>query len=347
MTTSPESCTDIQQQLTDQLCQLAREFLADLDAQGRLVETGGAGVLKRLREQVETRGSLSDGYKVAVDVIESECGFPSAVALRVATALRRHGLISDREEEPEAHHESAPNPEPPTSMPRGAIVLPRPSRDTPHAASALPQPTVVPLSDLAPTIRPTSAQTTGTQEQRAADWDLAEARAITTAAKLQAENADRLEVMQIAPDRNRVTIAIRAMALGDWEYWLGAIGAPLNVPTRRAGWAQIASGQIDGVDIHLTAHGVPRLLDQAAESAEEPFCLGGRIYDLARGQVDRHGQVWLYLGQCQEGDMPLLTLCGTSGPVYPLSSIVMANGPLTPAEAEAVPVATRDTGGEQ
>ncbi|MBJ6636992.1 BN159_2729 family protein [Streptomyces sp. DHE7-1] len=64
-----------------------------------------------------------------------------------------------------------------------------------------------------------------------------------------------------------------------------------------------------------------------------PLRSGGRVYDLALNHTDRLGQMWLYDGLRQADDTPLLTLDGTSGPPYPLTSIVEANGPLTPVAA--------------
>jgi hypothetical protein len=182
-------------------------------------------------------------------------------------------------------------------------------------------------------LAPLTAQSTGDEQARAADGEQAQPAAAVTAARLRTENADRLEVMQITSDHERVHVHIHALSLGDWEYWLGVIGAPPNAPTQPSGWAQKATGHLDGVEVHLTADAVPRLLEEAAHIAGEPFCLGGRIYDLALAHTDRLGQMWHYDGRRQEDDTPLLTLGGSSGPPYPLTSIVMANGPLTPAAA--------------
>ncbi|MFF3518906.1 BN159_2729 family protein, partial [Streptomyces sp. NPDC002573] len=80
---------------------------------------------------------------------------------------------------------------------------------------------------------------------------------------------------------------------------------------------------------------------EAAHRATEPYCLGGRVYDLALGHTDRLGQTWHYHGGRQEDDTPLFTLGGTSGPSYPLTSIVISNGPLTPAPAHPDNLGTR------
>ncbi|MFD8724505.1 BN159_2729 family protein [Streptomyces sp. NPDC059629] len=308
MTITPDNRTDVEQELAEQLGQLAQRFVARLKAEGRLVETGGAQALKRLQEQDEAQRSLREAAEGAFDIIDH-----------------------------------LPSPKPPTpTLPPHTFQA-----HTPHAPADVPQPTNlpqpagVPTAEQIPTISPAAAHSASTPDHSAADH--AQARSATTAARLRAENAGRLEVMQIAPDHERITIHIRALSLSDWEYWLAAIGAPLDAPTHRAEGAQIAAGQIDGIDVHLTAHEVPRLLDEATKAAEEPFHLAGRIYDLARGQIDRHGQTWLHLGQRQTDNMPLLTLCGTSGPLYPLTSIVMANGPLTASPTQTPPTTPPDT----
>ncbi|MER6358179.1 BN159_2729 family protein [Streptomyces sp. NPDC001634] len=400
MTTIPENPTDIEHELVEQLGQLARRFVADLQAQGRLVETGGAQVLKRLQEQDQTQHSLREADKDAdvaqrslrgadkvadeaqhslrvadkdADVAQRSLRVADKVADEVQRSLRgavkdadeaqrglrgadkdadvaqrslrvadkvadvaQHSLRGADKDADEAQHslreadegacdiiEFAPSPKPPTPTPQAHT----PRTHTPHPPLTVPQPAGAPTVEHTPTINPA----TSTQDPSTADQ--AQARAATTAARLQAENIHRLEVMQITSDHERVIIRIRALSLSDWEYWLAAIGAPLDAPTHRAPGAQIAAGQIDGIDVHLTAHEVPRLLDEAAQNAEDPFHLAGRIYDLARGQIDRHGQTWLHHGQRQNDDVPLLTLYGTSGPLYPLTSIIMANGPLTSGPA--------------
>ncbi|GEK04665.1 BN159_2729 family protein [Streptomyces sp. 1-11] len=184
---------------------------------------------------------------------------------------------------------------------------------------------------------PVPGQGPGAREPRTADGGQVQSPAAATAARLRAENAARLEVTQITADHEGVSVHIHAVSLGDWEYWLSAIGAPLNAPTHRSGWVQTATGRLDGVEVRLTAEAVPRLLQEAAQQATDPFLLGGRVYDLALGHTDRHGQTWHYQGRRQEDDTPLVTLGGTGGPSYPLTSIVVANGPLTPAAANPGP----------
>ncbi|MGW6260402.1 BN159_2729 family protein [Streptomyces sp. NPDC055085] len=459
MTPAPGGRTAVEADLADQLGAFAREFVAELEAQGRLVEVGGAGVLERLRTQVEAWRNGPEPYRVAVDTIVEDCGYPSEVAMRIATALNRRGLLPGGEE-PEPRHDHGPSALPLVPGARGAIVLHladrgagRPSAEAEaeaeveaegegdhdhdhehrhrheyshesgaagvseigyggghrrgrekwiengtgngvgrgsaggdgaegsagheaahgYAVAAAPEAlrgheiaagreeavarevtsaadrvhglAVAPVSEpvlpepvdgQVPRVRPAAARS------RTAGWDTASARAVSVAATLQSDHLARLEAMRITADGERVTVAIKATCLADWEYWLDAIGAARNVRTRTAGHAQVAAGTLDGVAVHLTAHGVPELLQEASDAAADPFYLWGRIYDLGVGQTDRSDRVWLSLGRRQdERGMPLLVLRGTAGPPYPLAAIVMAHGPLAPA---APPAAGTDGG---
>ncbi|MEU0784520.1 BN159_2729 family protein [Streptomyces sp. NPDC006173] len=437
MTPAPGGRTAVEAELAGQLGAFAREFIATLDAQGRLVEVGGAGVLERLRTQVESWRNGPESYRVAVETIVEDCGYPNEVAMRIATALNRKGLLPGAEE-PEPRHDRGPAAMPLLPAARGAIVLhladrgsgrpfaehvhgsghgeesgaerapeseyggrrgPGPNRENGiengsgngsadenasegpagheaahgHAVEVEPEAThgretaaghegahahetasgadgargtevaVVPepvpeaVDGQVPRVRPAAARS------RTAGWDTASARAVSVAATLQSEHLARLEAMRITADGERVTVAIKATCLADWEYWLDAIGAARNVRTRTAGHAQVAAGTLDGVAVHLTAHGVPELLQEASDAAADPFYLWGRIYDLGVGQTDRSDRVWLSLGRRQdERGMPLLVLRGTAGPPYPLAAIVMAHGPLT---TTALPAAGTDGGG--
>ncbi|MFE1287194.1 BN159_2729 family protein [Streptomyces sp. NPDC058751] len=425
MTTVPEIRSVVEANLAEQLGAFAREFVADLEAQGRLVEAGGAGVLERLRAQVEAARNHPEAYHAAVDTIVEDCGYPSEVAMRIATALNRKGLIPGDDAEPrrdrapasareqgerasgseapgseaseprhervpasvpdrgerapgaggaEPRHDRVPAPGPHGEEPARGGEEPGPRRD--HAPASVPDLTgpvpgggdpeprhdrasaspssflppargaiVLHLADRTPgrvaadrgaapvpqrvdgevpRVRPAAARS------RPVGWGSASARAVSVAASLQSDHLARLEAMQITADGERVTVAIKATCLEDWEYWLDAIGAPRNVRTRTAGHAQVAAGTLDGVAVHLTAHGVPELLQEASDEATDPFFLWGRIYDLGMGQVDRADRIWLALGRRQdERGMPLLVLRGADGPPYPLASIVMAHGPLT------------------
>ncbi|MFD7681200.1 BN159_2729 family protein [Streptomyces sp. NPDC060187] len=452
MTPAPGGRTAVEADLADQLGSFAREFVAELEAQGRLVEVGGAGVLERLRTQVEAWRNGPEPYRVAVDTIVEDCGYPSEVAMRIATALNRRGLLPGGEE-PEPRHDHGPSALPLVPGARGAIVLHladrgagRPSAEAEaegedgregdhehrhrreyshesgaagvseigyggghrkgrekwiengtgngvgrgsaggdgaegsagheaahgYAVDAAPEalrgheiaagreeavarevtsaadrvhgravapvsePVPEPVDGQVPRVRPAAARS------RTAGWDTASARAVSVAATLQSDHLARLEAMRITADGERVTVAIKATCLADWEYWLDAIGAARNVRTRTAGHAQVAAGTLDGVAVHLTAHGVPELLQEASDAAADPFYLWGRIYDLGVGQTDRSDRVWLSLGRRQdERGMPLLVLRGTAGPPYPLAAIVMAHGPLAPA---APPAAGTDGG---
>ncbi|MGW0285382.1 BN159_2729 family protein [Streptomyces sp. NPDC003236] len=213
----------------------------------------------------------------------------------------------------------------PAPAQQAAALAPVPAHQTVGLEPALAQQPTAPA--------PEPAQHTGVQESRTPGEDGSRPSAAVTAARLRAENAARLEVTGITADHDRVDVRIHAVSLSDWEYWLAAIGAPLNAPTHRSGWVQTATADLDGVEVRLTAEAVPRLLQEAAQRAADPFDLGGRVYDLALNHTDRLGQMWLYDGLRQADDTPLLTLDGTSGPPYPLTSIVEANGPLTPVAA--------------
>jgi hypothetical protein len=173
------------------------------------------------------------------------------------------------------------------------------------------------------------------RERQSVHEEQAQSPAVRTAARLRAEHAGRLDVTRIAAEHERVTVHVQALSLADWEYWLAAIGAPVNAPTHRAEGAQLATGHLDGVEIRLIADAVPRLLEEATRKAAEPYCLAGRVYDLALPHTDRHGQTWHYHGRRQEDDTPLLTLHGTGSPPYPLTSVVDANGPLIPGPSPA------------
>jgi hypothetical protein len=228
-------------------------------------------------------------------------------------------------EDPEPRHDRAPASSPLVPAARGAIVLHLADRGAgrpmaEHGAAPVPWR----VDGQVPRVRPAAART------RTIGWGSSSARAVSVAAALQSDHLARLEAMQISADGERVTVAIKATCLADWEYWLDAIGAARNVRTRTAGHAQVAAGTLDGVAVHLTAHGVPELLQEASDAAADPFYLWGRIYDLGMGQIDRADRIWLSLGRRQdERGMPLLILRGTDGPPYPLASIVMAHGPLT------------------
>ncbi|MFD8389159.1 BN159_2729 family protein [Streptomyces sp. NPDC059680] len=318
--------TDVEQELTARLSQLVHAFIADLNAQGRLVEPGGADTLRRLREQNRTQHSLPEAEPgdTAVTRTAAHPASGAPAPWEAITAPRAGEGTPGVPETPRPLHILCVS----QTAPASAHVLDSYDAPVGRPAAADPAP-----AQQAAEFGPVTGHSTGAQESRTADGEQAQPPAAATAARLRAENAGRLEVTQITSDHERVTVHINAMSLGDWEYWLTAIGAPLNAPTHRSGWAQTATGHLDGVEVRLTADAVPRLLEEAAQRTTEPFCLGGRIYDLALGHTDRLGQTWHYHGQRQEDDTPLFTLGGTSGLLYPLTTIVTANGPLTPAAA--------------
>ncbi|WP_306189657.1 MULTISPECIES: BN159_2729 family protein [unclassified Streptomyces] len=336
---------DVEQELMTRLGELARAFIADLNAQGRLVEIGGAEALRHLREQHDTRQAPPRTHPGGAEATDTAAHLvpraPAALWEAITTPATSRIPPSTLDASHPLHLLYAPH-------------------NSPH----------MPERDNAPDNAPAAAHGTGTEEshgthesamahdghgdgqqagpedqgqragheeqgQQAGREEPEQSAAARTAASLRAEHAGRLDVTRITADHDRVTVHIEALSLADWEYWLSAIGAPVNAPTHPAGGAQTATGQLDGVEIHLTADAVPRLLDEAARKATEPYCLAGRVYDLALPHTDRHGQTWQYHGQRQEDDTPLLTLHGTGSPPYPLTSILTANGPLIPSPASA------------
>jgi hypothetical protein len=348
MTITPGPVNDVEQQLAERLSLLAAGFVADLEQQGRLVGTGGAGVLERLRAQVEARRDLPAAYQTTVETITGECGYPSEVAVRIATALHRHGLIRadiDAEAAPTevTHTRTADEQEPAAKapaalvrIPRGAVIVPvrQAARAEPAQPADTPPMGIEQVTGQVPAPRPAAAQPPTATEA-------VPPRTFAVCRELRDTSRDRLELRSLTWDSERVSIVIRAACLDDWEHWLSVIGGAGAVATRTVRDTQVATGHIDGVPAHLTAHEVPRLLHEAKTAADDPHFLWGRIYDLGRGQIDRTGCVWIYLGQRQNGGMPLLVARGTDGPPYPLNALVATYGPLRPvALPPSVPAAT-------
>jgi hypothetical protein len=341
--------TSLAEDLAARLKQAAEGFLADLGKEGRIVGRGDAGRLQYLRTQIEARRALPEAFSTAVETIADTCGYPAAVAERIATALHRRGLIATADE-PVAEPPADPEPEhapiedgEPTLLVNGAIVLPRLRSRTLPAGLTATRPIAVTRIGAPGQARPAVALPPDVDdfEEKAADRHAA---AVKVAADLQTTHGHRLEVTQIKPDTGRVVVVIRAAATEDWDYWLRVIGTPGGVGQRRTGDVLMGSGHVDTVPVHLTAHGMPALLQAAYDAATEPFHLWGRVYDLARGLVDAAGQTWLYLGRRQEGGMPLVVLRGGDQTQYPLGSVVVHCGPLRAGEPTTV--AAPQAGGE-
>lgn len=340
---APESRTGFEAELSARLNRVASTFVSELEAQGRLVEAGGAGALERLRTMVEARCDRSEAFKVAVDTIVDDCGYPSDVAARIVQALQRRGLIPG-DDGPEPQHERTPAPAPLSPASRGSIVVRLPGREAASRAAEEPPAVLTPVrvEGVVPRVRPAAAAST-----RPSDWDPEAARAVTVATSLQVAHAGRLEATRIEADGKRIAVAIKAASLGDWEYWLKAIGGRIDVRTRTVGDAQVAAGMVEGVEVHLTAHDVPVLLAAARDAASDPFYMWGRIYDLSRGLLDQHDRVWVHLGQRDDHGMALMVLRGGDATQYPLASIVLANSSLTAIDmpAHAAPAAGAFGGG--
>ncbi|MGX4694475.1 BN159_2729 family protein [Streptomyces sp. JNUCC 63] len=285
---------EIEHELTQRLAQLARTFIADLKAQGHLVQTGGTQAFKRPQEQDEAQGNPPRTPQAATGITDASAG-PKA-------------------------------PAPPLY---GAIPPPPTGPDT-------PQPALLPVTELIPTIRPAAAHNTSTDnrgqdtahsDQAVDHRDEAQARVTAVAAQLQAANAGRLELTHITSDHERVNVHIHVLAPSDWDYWLTAIGAPPNAPIHRTGQAQTATGHIGSVDVQLTAHNMPHPLHQATQTADETFHLAGRTYGPTHGQTGRcHSQH-------QQDSTPLLTPSDTSSPLRPSATGV----PLPTAETQTAP----------
>ncbi|MGW5201677.1 BN159_2729 family protein [Streptomyces spiralis] len=361
---------DVEQELMARLGELARAFIADLNAQGRLVEVGGAEALRHLREQHEPQPALPRTRPGGAEATEAAAHLvprapaalweaittPPASRIPPSTLDASHPLhllyaphnsphMPDRDDAADNAPAAAHGTEAEESHGTHENATAHDGQDDhEQQASREEQGPRAGHEEQGPrTGHEEREQQAGheNQGQQAGGEERELSAAARTAARLRAEHAGRLDVTRITADHEGVTVHIQALSLADWEYWLTAIGAPVNAPTQRAEGAQTATGHLDGVEIHLTADAVPRLLDEAAQKATEPYCLAGRVYDLALPHTDRHGQTWHYHGQRQEDDTPLLTLHGAGSPPYPLTSILTANGPLIPSPASA----DRDTGG--
>jgi hypothetical protein len=367
MTITPDSIptaeSDIEHQLTERLRLLAAGFVADLEQQGRLVGPGDAGVLERLRAQVETRRDLPAAYRATVETITGECGYPSEVAVRVATALHRNGLIradaapvpieaerveTAAEREPVKEEAPAEVPAPPVRVLRGAVVVP--VRHAARAEAVEPAPTppmgIEQVTGRVPSPRPAAARLSADAEPSPGAQPVPP-RTSMVCRQLRDTSRDRLELRSLNWDSEHVAIVIRAACLDDWEHWLSVIGGAGAVATRTVRDTQVATGHVDGVQARLTAYEVPRLLQEAQAAATAPHYLWGRIYDLGRGQIDRTGRVWVHLGQYQDNSgMPMLVARGSEGPLYPLNAIVMTYGPLRPIALPSNTPAQAATGGQ-
>ncbi|KUO22418.1 BN159_2729 family protein [Streptomyces dysideae] len=195
-----------------------------------------------------------------------------------------------------------------------------------------------------PATEQSEAHPATTLEAEVDTWEAKCARAHAVWASLGTEfHGHRPEVMAIEWDRDRVVVCIKAASLADWEFWLGAAGAPVDADTRQTGYAQLAFGERDGVPVHLVAHDVPRLLGEAWHAAREPYFLWGRIYDLACPLIDCDGNTWHYHGYRAQDSIPLLQKRDTDEPCA-LASVVLDAGPLTPGKPPATSTSTAVAG---
>ncbi|MBJ7907272.1 BN159_2729 family protein [Streptomyces sp. DSM 110735] len=376
----------IERELADRLARVARAFVAELRAEGRLVEPGSAGRgeggrldrppervvrltprqgpahFQRVGSEADLRASASEVRLVSdavspgmSDVPDQEVAAVSELASPLMSGGRDAVFVPDpavpsvqvpsevpdfaavpepavpvmspalaAEAPPDPAARLEPVPTPPAGMLRGAITLPHTRRHAPTAPPEDPAPVPRPLPE-----RPTPADEDVQLAVPETEPGEGTAGPMLLAGRLRVESAGRLEVTQITADAERVGVHIHALGLADWEYWLAVIGVPPDVRTLRVGDTEVVTGRIEGTEVRLTAHEVPRLLDEASRTLVTPYRLGGRVYDLARSLTDRHGRSWRYLGRDGEDGTPLLALSGTDGPPMPLGTLVATRGPLT------------------
>ncbi|MGW4199172.1 BN159_2729 family protein [Streptomyces sp. NPDC005004] len=376
----------IERELADRLARVARAFVTELRAEGRLVEPGDAGRgeggrldrppervvaltsrqgpahFQRVVSDAGLRTSAPEVRLVSGAVSPIMSGVPDQEANAVSElasplvsggreavfvpdpAMPVASEVPDFEAVPEPAvpvmsparaAEAPPDPAarlepvatPPAGMLRGAITLPHTRRHAPAAPPEDPAPAPRPVSE-----RPLPEPPTAAGEDvmlPAPEAGEGTGAPMLLAGRLRVESAGRLEVTQITADAERVGVHIHALGLADWEYWLAVIGVPPDARTLRVGDAEVVTGRIEGTEVRLTAHEVPRLLDEASRTLVTPYRLGGRVYDLARPLADRHGRSWRYLGRDGEDGTPLLALSGTDGPPMPLGTLVATRGPLT------------------
>ncbi|MGW0093078.1 BN159_2729 family protein [Streptomyces sp. NPDC003328] len=380
MTTAPDHHTDIEQDLTRRLAELARAFIADLSARGHLTHTphqhqATPPPTPQAPSPVETNLNTAEALtprpeqpgpqhaphaqtrppQTLADLHALHPDPPQTLADLLAAHLTTNGAQHTPSDPPDRiptptdppdnrqavttllapQHVLLGTDRTPVSIPtpspmlRGAITLPRTTHRTPRwARTTTPGEAHTPDEAGSPDGAPSDTRTPDRAHTTDPDPDRARHTA-ATARHLHTNHAHRLELAHITPHHDHITVHINAATLNDWEYWLTAINA-LDTPTHRIGTTQTTTGHINDTPIHLTAHHVPHLLDQATQDAKDPYYHHGRIYDLAQPHIDRHGQTWHYTGQRQSDSTPLLALPGTNHPPYPLTAITTTNGPLTP-----------------
>ncbi|MEW2132913.1 BN159_2729 family protein [Streptomyces sp. NPDC005435] len=378
----------IEDELADRLARVARAFVAELRAQGRLVEPGtaargedrrperppervvhltprqGPAHLQPVVDAADLAAPAQAVTPVVSPVPEPEAQPVPAPAAPVMPAARETVFVPDpaappasgasdpefvparempvpamspalaAEAPPDPAARLEPVPAPPAGMLRGAITLPHTRRHLSAPPPEDPAPVPGPVSGSAPgpvAERPEQPPSEPADDIAPPVLDAGEEAGgpLLLADRLKVESAGRLEVTHITADAQRVGVHIHALGLADWEYWLTVIGVPPDARTLRVGDAEVVTGRIEGTEVRLTAHEVPRLLDEASRTLVTPYRLGGRVYDLARALADRHGRSWRYLGRDGEDGTPLLALSGTDGPPMPLGTLAATHGPLT------------------
>src|SRR5690349_16140753 len=92
MTISYGKGADVEQELTARLSELARAFIADLTARGRLVDTGGADTLRRLTKPSRTQHAVAQAQPGDAEVTETTTPLaPGAPPRWEAIIARRTG----------------------------------------------------------------------------------------------------------------------------------------------------------------------------------------------------------------------------------------------------------------
>ncbi|MFI1533084.1 BN159_2729 family protein [Streptomyces anandii] len=267
---------DVEQELTARLRELARAFIADLTAQGRLVESGGAQSLEEPRDRQPTPGRLFQGQPhVRPTFADGAFNTGDTGNAGDTRDTRDSGITEDG---------SSRTPQTPipswatvdaagtTWISAGAsVVHPRPAaptsgwgEGTPASGDRSAPPAAVDASHPLHALYASAASGTAEAPEPAAPAPTGprqeQSPSALLAARLRAEHAGRLEVTRIAFDQESVSVDIHALSLDDWYYWLAETGATPDAAAHHTEGARTATGHLDGVVVHLTAYDVPRLL---------------------------------------------------------------------------------------
>ncbi|GGX97928.1 BN159_2729 family protein [Streptomyces anandii] len=282
---------DVEQELTARLRELARAFIADLTAQGRLVESGGAQSLEELRGHQPKPGRLFQEQLPTSGPTFADSAFDAGNPGRAFAGgafdtgdAGNAGNPGDAADSGTTEDGSFRTPQTPipswatvdaagiTWISAGAsVVHPRPAapssgwaEDTPASGDRSAPPAAVDASHPLHALYASAASATAEASEPAAPAPTGprqeQSPGALLAARLRAEHAGRLEVTRIAFDQESVSVDIHALSLDDWYYWLAETGATPDAAAHHTEGARTATGHLDGVVVHLTAYDVPRLL---------------------------------------------------------------------------------------